>query len=45
LAGIADYLRQAFLRLKTDFDRISTQRMFMKLERALDDVVEIERFF
>src|SRR5262249_47598356 len=45
LAGIANDRGQADVRLETDLDRVSPQRMFVKLKRALDDVVEVNLLF
>src|SRR5215475_7518760 len=45
LARIANDSGQILLWLKADFDRISPQRMLVKLKRAFDNVIQIDWFF
>ena len=45
LIGVADDGIGARLRLEFDADVVAAQRMFVELERALDEVADVERFF
>ena len=45
LVGVADDEREARDGLKFDFDVVAAEGMLVKLQRAIDDEVQVQRFF
>ena len=45
LVGVAQDAGKAGVGAKIHFDVVAAQRMFLKLKRALDEIVDVEKFF
>lgn len=45
LVGVANDAREIGLRTEIDFDTVAAERVLVKLERALDNAIEIDRLF